>query len=82
MSKTTLGLPYPWKLQRHLIRGDRFYFFAFSPATLAFGFEFLRDGFVVFLGCFNVGWASISSFERREREAASTSPIVRKAVGK
>ncbi len=62
---TTLGLPFPWILKRHFIRGDRFFFFSVSPCTLCFGFEFLRDGFVLLLGPMNIGWASISSARRR-----------------
>jgi hypothetical protein len=65
----TIGLPWPWKLKRHIVRGDRFYFFSVSPCTFAVGAELLQDGFVLFLGPVNVGWASISSWERRDKQA-------------
>jgi hypothetical protein len=67
-SATTLGLPFPWKLKAGKRIGDRFFFFSVSPLTLAVGFEFLRDGFVLLLGPMNIGWASISSFNRRADE--------------
>lgn len=64
--RPTIGLPWPWRLKRNYIRGDRFFFFAVSPCTFAVGGELLRDGFVLFLGPINIGWASISSWERRD----------------
>ena len=68
----TLGLPWPWVLKRHFIRGDRFFFFSVSPCTFVLGCELLRDGFVLFLGPFNIGWASISSFRNRQAKAMET----------
>ena len=67
--KITLGLPWPWVLKRGLIRGDKFYFFAVSRFTFCMGGELLQDGFVLFLGPINLGWASISSFKEREAKA-------------
>lgn len=68
---TTLGLPFPWVMKAHKTIGDRFFFFSVSPCTLALGFEFLRDGFVLLLGPMNIGWASIASFDKRDAENAA-----------
>lgn len=67
--QTTLGLPWPWVLKKHLTVGDRFFFFSVSPCTFAIGGELLKDGFILLLGPMNIGWASISSFKRREAQA-------------
>jgi len=69
--EVTLGLPAPWRMKRHLIRGDRYFFFAVSERTFAIGFEFLMDGFVAFIGPMIIGWASISKFREREASRAT-----------
>lgn len=48
--------------------GDTFVFAATTFRAIAVGFEVLEDGFVLFLGPMCIGWASVSSFWRRENE--------------
>jgi len=63
-----LGLPWPWRFRKIAIRGDTCFFWAYSRRTFAVGFEDLQDGFIVFLGCFCIGWGSISAAMDREPE--------------
>jgi hypothetical protein len=60
-----IGLPWPWHFRKIAIRGDTCFFWGYSPRTLAVGAEHLQDGFIVFLGMFVAGWASISAAMER-----------------